>query len=520
LKQEIVINCALHETRIAIIENDKLVELLVERPGEERHVGAIYKGKVTAVLPGMQAAFLDIGLERTSFLHISDVGTDSSAKRYGFEYDGDEDGGDADIIRKTSRQNPIERLVKKDQEILVQVIKEPLGDKGARISTAISVPGRFLVLVPNERHIRVSKRISNWAERRRLRRMLVDLKPEGFGLIVRTEGEGKREKEFRADIKRLLKIWNRIRKAADRKPSPVLLHKDAGITTSIVRDFLSTDTERVIIDSRQEYKEVISFVKMVSPSLRSKVEYYRGDVPIFDLYGIEDEIDRTLNRKVWIRKGSFICIDQTEALWAIDVNTGRFVGKKAQEDTILQTNLEAAREIARQIRLRDLGGLIIVDFIDMYSRENRRKLFEEFKSHFKYDRAKNAISPVSDYGLIEMTRERTKPSLIQTFSEPCPRCKGFGRVLSNETISTKIERWFQRAHVGSKTRKFRLIVNPDIADYMSDPETKILKRISRQSRVKIELVKDDELLPDNYKVVSLDDNMEVTDLFKTRAEMK
>jgi ribonuclease G len=520
LKQEIAINCALHETRIAILENDKLVELLVERPGDERNVGAVYKGKVTAVLPGMQAAFLDLGLDRTAFLHISDVGTDSSSRRYDFEYVDDENGADEDIIRKTGFGNPIEKLMHKDQEILCQVIKEPLGDKGARISTALSLPGRFLVLVPNERHIRVSKRISNWTERKRLRRMLFDLRPEGFGLIVRTEGEGKTESDFGKDIKRLVKIWHRVRKSADKKAAPALLHKDAGITTSIIRDFFTAETERVIVDSRETYKEIISFVKVVAPSLRDKVELYKGDVPIFDLYGIEDEIDRTLNRKVWIKKGSFIVIDQTEALWAIDVNTGRFVGKKQQEDTILQTNLEAAREIARQIRLRDIGGLIIIDFIDMHARENRRRLFEEFKAHFRNDRAKNSINPVSDFGLVEMTRERTRPALIQTFSEPCPTCAGFGRVLSKDTIATKIERWFQRARAGSQNRKFRLIVHPEIARYLSARESSILKRISRQLRFKIELVEDESLRPENYRVVSVDDDLEVTDLFKTKAEVK
>jgi ribonuclease G len=520
LKQEIVINCALHETRIALIENDKLVELLVERPGDQRLVGAIYKGKVAAVLPGMQAAFLELGLERTAFLHISDVGTDSSAHKYDFEYEEEEGEVDNDIIRKAGRQSPIEDLIQKDQEILVQVTKEPLGDKGARVSTAISIPGRFLVLVPNERHIRVSRRIQNWAERKRLRRMLLDMRPEGFGFIVRTEGEGKQEKDFQKDIRRLVKIWYRIRKTADKRSAPCLLHNDAGITTSIIRDFFTAETAKVIIDSRDVYKEVISFVKMVAPALRSKVEFYKGKLPIFDLYGIEDEIDRTLNRKIWIRKGSFIVIDQTEALWAIDVNTGRFVGKRAQEETIYQTNMEAAREIARQIRLRDIGGLIIVDFIDMANRTNRKKVFEEFKANFANDRAKNAINPITEFGLIEMTRERTRPSLIQTFSEPCPTCNGFGRILSEDTIATKIERWFQRARTGSEGRKFKLVVNPEIAKYLSNPESRFVKRVSKEYRFKIELSEDPSLSRENYRVLTLDDDLDVTDLFKTKAEVK
>jgi len=520
MDQQIIVNAELHETRIAILEDGRLVELLVERPDEERNVGAIYKGRVEAVLPGMQAAFVELGLDRTAFLHISDVGFDSSASsRYDFDLIEEEDqNGGPELIRKT-RQTPIESLLEKDKDILVQVIKEPLGQKGARVSTLISFPGRFLVLVPNENHVRVSRKITNWNERRRLRRILFDHKPDGFGVIIRTEAEHQSERILKKDLIRLLKIWNRITRKYERSKSPQLLHQEAGITSSIIRDIFSQETSKLVVDSKDSYKKIISYVKGVAPKLKDRVELYRGAVPIFDVYNIEPEIDKMLDRKVWIKKGAYLVIDQTEAMVTIDVNTGRFVGSKDQENTILRVNLEAAKEIARQIRLRDIGGLIVIDFIDMYNRDNRRKLLEEFKSHFRYDRAKNAILPVSDFGLIEMTRERSRPSLLQTFSIPCPSCQGLGRIYSPETIVMRIERWFARAKAGSKYRKFDLKVHPNVAEILNGGNTNKLRDICRQHRFKIDLLLDESLFPENYRIISHDEDMDITEMYKTKAEL-
>jgi ribonuclease G len=521
MDQQIIVNADLHETRIAILENGRLVELLVERPDEERNVGAIYKGKVVAVLPGMQAAFVELGLDRTAFLHISDVGFDSSASsRYDFDIlDEEDDSGGPELIRKT-RNTPIETIMKKDQDILVQVIKEPLGQKGARVSTSVSLPGRFLVLVPNERHVRVSRKITNWSERRRLRKALFDLKPDGFGVIIRTEAENQPYKILQKDLKRLLKIWTRITKKYERSRPPVLLHRDVGIASSIIRDYFSDETSKLMVDSKDTYKQIMWYVRGVAPHLKDRVELYNGKVPIFDVYGIEPEIDKMLDRKVWIKKGAYLVIDQTEAMVTIDVNTGRFVGSKDQENTILKVNLEAAREISRQIRLRDIGGLIVIDFIDMYNRDNRRKLLEEFKGNFKYDRSKNSITPVSDFGLIEMTRERSRPSLLQAFSIPCPTCQGLGRVYSPETIVMRIERWFARARAGSKYRKFTLIVHPEVGSILNgDGNSNKLKDIQKKYRFKINLEIDSNIFIESYKIISLDENMDITEMYKTKAEL-
>jgi len=338
-------------------------------------------------------------------------------------------------------------------------------------------------------------------------------------VIIRTEAEGQPEKVLRKDLKRLVKFWNRAMKKYERSKAPQLLHQDVGIESSIIRDIFSNETSKLVVDSKDAYKRIISYVRAVAPHLRSHVEFYKGDVPIFDVYSIEQEIDKMLERRVWIKKGSYLIIDQTEAMVTIDVNTGRFVGSKNQESTILKVNMEAAREIARQIRLRDIGGLIVIDFIDMYSRENRRKLYEEFKGRFRYDRAKNSILPVSDFGLIEMTRQRSRPSLLQAFSTVCPTCQGLGRIYSPETVVMRIERWFARARAGSKYRKYDLIVHPNIASILDGDDTNKLKDICRKYRFKIYMDVDDTLAQDNYHIISRDENMDITEMFKTKAEL-
>ena len=422
MKTEILINSTEYEKRLAMLEDDKLVELQVERPDTERMVGDIYKAKIKTVLPGMQAAFVDIGMEKAAYLHASDVGKDYGGRSYDSE-ELDDDDAPVQVVRKTRRAG-IETVLKKNQDILVQVIKEPISTKGPRVATEISIPGRFLVLVPDDDHIRISKRITDWGEKRRLKKVVAPLRPEGFGLIVRTEAEGISETDFAADIKRLQKLWAKLKRKADTLSAPSLIHKEADMMVSMIRDVFTDDVSRVLVDNRDDYKKVIQFARQVAPHLKDRVQLYKGQQPLFDMYNLETEIDKMLSRKVWIKKGAYIVIDQTEAMVTIDVNTGRFVGGKDQEQTIFETNLQAAREIARQIRLRDIGGLLICDFIDMYSRDNRRRLYEEFKRAFARDRAKRGINPVTEFGLIEMTRERVRPSHMHTLSEPCPHCSG------------------------------------------------------------------------------------------------
>ncbi len=512
MKKEILVNSTDYETRVAILEDNKLVELQVERPDSDRMVGDIYKGIIKTVLPGMQAAFVDIGMPKAAYLHSSDIGKDYGHHHYDSEVF-EEEESPVDIVRKRRRAG-IETVLKRGQEILVQVIKEPMSTKGPRVASEISIPSRLIVLVPDDDHIRMSKRISSWNEKRRLKKILSKLRPEGFGLIARTEAEGKSEADFKADIKRVLKLWAKLKRKAENTPAPCLIHKEAEMLVGMIRDVFTEDVERLVVDNKKDYKKLISFARQVVPHLKSRIELYKGELPLFDKYNLEPEIERMLDRKVWIKKGAYLVIDQTEAMVTIDVNTGRFVGSGDQETTIFQTNIEAAREIARQIRLRDIGGLIICDFIDMYNRENRRRLYEEFKACFKNDRAKRAISPVTDFGIIEMTRERVRPSHMHMLSEPCPYCSGLGRILSKQTMTTKIERWFCRAKADRKYTKFNLVVSPLLAEAMTENGTDRVERMMKIHKFKINLVRDTTVHIQEFKVYDAETNEEITERYQ------
>ncbi len=522
MKRELLINVSDYETRIALMEDDRLVEVAVERPENERMVGDIYKGRVSKVLPGMQAAFVEIGWEKAAFLHASDMG---NIRGDNGRYDGDtEDGAEegeeeaefGEIVRKKRRET-IESALKEKAEILVQVIKEPIGSKGPRVATDISIPGRYVVLVPDSADVRVSKKITNWNERRRLRKIAAEIRPEGFGLICRTESDGKSEKDLGPDVKRLIKMWTRLKKKTESSRAPALIHKEEGMTTSTLRDILNDSIDRVLVDDRREYRELAAYVRQVTPNLRGRIELYKGDIPLFDAFKVEHELEKTMERQVWIKRGAYLIIDQTEAMITIDVNTGRFVGRRDQEETIFQTNMEAAREIARQIRLRDLGGLIVCDFIDMYNRDNRRRLYEEFRHAMENDRAKKALGQVTDFGLVELTRERVRPSLAHRLSEPCPCCRGFGRVLSKETMSAKIDRWFIRASGTRKYGDFHLVTHPSIAEALVSkledaPETR-LRTIMKRHDVRVNLVRDATLSAQEFRVYDATTNTEITSLY-------
>lgn len=516
-KSKIIINVTEYESRIAILEEGKLVELLVERPENERIVGNIYKGRVSSVLPGLQAAFVDVGLEKNTFLHYSDVGDFEGEGHLHIDWhdqdDAEDDEGKPYRRRKKQLSRRIGDLFKRDEEVVVQLIKEPIGDKGPKITTEISIPGRYLVLVPGSSGVGISRKISNWIEKKRLRSIVGKLCPEGFGLIVRTFAEGKSEKDFKADIQFLLRMWEKISRRAEKLKAPVLLHRDMEITSSIVRDLLGPEVEEVIVDSKKEFRNIRSYLRMVAPNLLNKVQHYKGSIPLFDRFGIEQQIEKMLDRKVWVKKGAYIVIDQTEALVTIDVNTGKFVGRKDNEATLLNTNLECARETARQIRLRDIGGIIIIDFIDMENRENRRRLFEEFKRELRKDRSKTFITHVSELGLIEMTRQRVRPSLMYAFSEPCPHCNGIGRVLSNESVAMKIERWFKRARVDSEFNRFQLIVNPKVGDVLTNGNGERLRNLTKKLKFKVDLIRDTTVHPAEFRVLAGERELDVTNRY-------
>ena len=512
MQKDIIINVSEYETRLAILEDLKLVELLVERPEKERMVGDIYQGVVKAVLPGMQAAFIDIGLDKSAFLHFSDIGEFKSQLDILYEADLLEEEEGLKKLKKPP--DNIQEILEEGQEIFVQVTKEPIGTKGSRVTTQLSLAGRYVVLVPGEDHVGVSRKISHWAEKRRLKRLAYELLPDGFGCIIRTVAEGKQKKELKSDMKNLVNLWKKIKKQAEKKKAPALLYKDIGMVSSIMRDILTPEVNSVIVDSKKEYKKIISYLRSIARSLRFKVKLYDGKVPIFDAYNIEPEIEKMLERKIWIKKGAYVVIDQTEAMVTIDVNTGRFVGKSTQESTVLKTNLAAAKEIARQIRIRDIGGLLIIDFIDMESAENRKKVFEEFRAAFKNDRSKNSILPISDFGLVEMTRERIRPSILHTLSEMCPCCQGIGRVISKQTVAMKIERWFKRAKVGSKSKRYKLFVHPELSKILTDGKMNRIQKLDKELNLGIKLVKDEALPPETFRVFSEDEGLDVTDLFK------
>jgi len=483
MSSEILINVNSGETRVALLENDLLVELYLERDSEQGITGNIYKGRVVRVLPGMQAAFVDIGLEKAAFLYVSDVHQDfddlESLMRAREEEGNGLSSNEEEEVPNLDTPFHIEDLLHEGQEILVQVSKEPLGTKGARITSHISLPGRHLVLMPMVDHVGVSRRIENEAERRRLREIIQQIRPPGCGVIARTASEGKGEAEFRQDLDFLLKMWNNIQKRKAVSPVPSLVHRDLGLSLRAIRDLFSQEVERVVIDSKDEYQKILEFCDTFMPQLKSSIELYDKDEPLFDYYAIEMEISRALGRKIWLKSGGYIVIDMTEALTVIDVNTGRFVGKRNLEDTILKTNLEAVKEIAYQLRLRNIGGIIIIDFIDMEKESSREKVFQALIEALKKDKSKTNILKISELGLVEMTRKRTRESLGRILSERCFYCEGRGYLKSRSTICQEIFREIQRDIRDLRGPDILVDVHPHVASYLYDEARTEIEKLER-----------------------------------------
>jgi ribonuclease G len=402
---------------------------------------------------------------------------------------------------------------KEGQEILVQIIKEPIRNKGARVSTELSLPGRFLVLVPNSDVVGVSKKIARPQEKRMLKKLAYEIKPEGFGLIIRTVAENKGEQALRADLDNLVTQWRKLETKLKRTSPPALVFKDVAMASSVIRDLFTADVNVLHIDSKKIYREISAYLKDVAPVLASRVQLYAGKTPIFDHFGIETEFEKSLSRKVWMPSGGYLIFDQTEALVAIDVNSGKYVGGKQPEENILRVNLEAAREIARQLRLRDLGGIIVIDFIDMLDPKNKKRLYDEFKREVSRDRAQASISQISEFGLIEMTRERVRPSLLFAFSEPCPSCQGVGRVVSESTVLTRLERWIQRFKSQRKEWSVRINVHSSVARYLRRGLINNIRKMMWKYRLSIDIKDDDSLRTDEFKVYLKKDDTELTDLF-------
>mgnify|MGYP001280528303 FL=1 len=503
MHKEIFINESMGETRIAIQEDGQLVEVYIEKQDNHRMVGNVYKGKVENVLPGMQAAFVDVGYELNAFLPFSEIGSD--------EFIIEENGNKKNRNNRNNKYDNIEVDLKKDQEIYVQVIKEPFAGKGPRVTTEVALPGRLLVLVPNANYIGISKKIWDKYERRRLKKIAQRLREGNIGVIIRTVAEGKSEEHIENDFNQLINNWNKIENKADREEAPALVYEDLETASSVVRDLLTPDVEKIIIDSKRIYKKTQRYLEDISPSLLDRLELYKLKSPLFESFGIESEIEKVMRPKVWLKSGAYLIIEKTEAMVVVDVNSGRFVGKKLHEENSLKINLEAAREVARQLRLRDLSGLIVIDFIDMKQDENRKKVYHELRKELRKDRAKVAVAPITEFGLLEMTRQRIRVSLLDSMSEKCPSCHGSGRIISRETLITRIDHWLRRYKSKHRSLRLRLQLHPQNADYLSGEKKHILRGLMWQNFVHLKIEENVELPQDEFRFLRTKDGEDVTD---------
>ncbi|MBP6851747.1 MAG: ribonuclease G [Rhodoferax sp.] len=491
MQEDILINWSPQETRVAVVQNGAVQELHVERALERGLVGNVYLGKVVRVLPGMQSAFIDIGLERAAFLHVADV------------WQRPPDGEPAGFSRASQPQVPIEKQVFEGQALTVQVIKDPIGTKGARLSTQISIAGRLLVFLPQDDHVGVSQKIAP-NQRDELRERLQKLtQPEGGGFILRTNGEDATEAELADDIAYLRKAWARIKGAGSRLPPTSLLHQDLNLLQRVLRDLAGEATQTIRVDSREQFEHLVAFGREFTPSAVDKLQHYKGERPIFDLYGIDEEIARALGRRVDLKSGGYLVVDQTEALTTFDVNTGGFVGARNFDDTIFKTNLEAAQAIARQLRLRNLGGIIIADFIDMVREDHREAVLAEFRKQLARDRVKTSAGGFSQLGLVEMTRKRTRESLAHMLCEPCAHCQGKGSVKTARSVAYDILREILREARQFNPREFRVVAAPKVIELFLDEESQHLAGLSEFIGKSVSLQSEAAMGQEQYDIILL-----------------
>jgi len=514
--KQIVINVADHETRVALLEDGTISELFIERKDGADSAGNIYKGRVQRVLPGMQAAFVDIGLSQAAFIYVDDVIGEriEDVERYFNEKQKLEESEPDDIEAEAvegennrhdtifAKQN-IEGLITEGQEMLVQVAKSPMETKGARITSHVSLPGRFLVLMPTSDHIGISRRIEDPVERDRLKEIVSSLRTEQLGYIVRTAAEGVRQEKLAYEMGFLKNLWEGIKDKYNSMPPRSLLHKELSVSLRAVRDLLIQEAEKLIIDSKTGYETILSFLDTFMPSLKDSVELYEGREPIFDAYNLEGDISRALKRKVWLKSGGYIVIEHTEALVAIDVNTGRYVGKHNLEETITKTNLEAVKEIAYQIRLRDIGGIIIIDFIDMEKKSNQEKVFNSLQEALKKDRSKTNVLPMSEMGLIQMTRKRIRKPLTRLLCEPCFYCEGEGYLISKKTICYNVFRDVIRDSRDMLGKRLTLRVNPEIAELLYGEESHLILALERKIEKRVVVYPNPEFHMEQFDILEM-----------------
>ena len=507
---DILVNTTSRETRIALLEQHVVTELFIEQHTRQGMVGNIYRGRVAKILPGMQAAFVDIGLPKAGFLHVYDI----RVEQHTLPWDPETTPLDLGSRREVAEAQPslfpepayaIEELLAEGQEILVQVAKEPLGTKGCRLTTYVTLAGRYLVLMPGVEQVGVSRRIAEEAEKERLRTCVRALLPDGMGCIVRTLSAGATPQELQSDLHFLTALWHLVQQRAGQVSAPGLVHQDLDLVLRTLRDFLTAEVRQVIIDAPQAYERARTFVQsMAVPQMAANLVFYHDPVPLFEAFGIEREIERALQRKVWLKSGSHITIDYTEALVAIDVNTGRFVGTRDPASTILTTNLEAVAEIVRQLRLRNLGGLVVIDFIDMDTDDHKQRVFQALEDALRHDRARTRILPMSVFGLVEMTRQRVRASLDQVLCEPCNYCHGTGRTEASATVCSKVLREIQRVmRVTPHTKKVMVNVHHSVASRLYNEERAHVAALEQAGQITLTIQGDHDMPPGHFEVLSL-----------------
>jgi len=509
IEKEIIINSSTNETRVAIVEDQKLVEMFIERPENERTIGNIYAGRIENNVPGINSVFVDMGERANGFSHLIEFKNEvipDDVINGKFEFNGMDN--EITTIPKTTENS---RRINKKDKVMVQVIKESIGIKGPRVTSKVTIPGRFVVLIPNDRGVKISKKIKNISERKRLKTIVRNLIPDDFAVIVRTAAENEESQSFSQDIIRTYNIWKKVVKDFQKTEKPTLLYKDYDMAASIVRDLFKDDVSKVRIDSSELFEAIKDYVNNVSPELIDRIEYYSEGAPIFDhYYNINKDYYISLSREVFMRKGGSIVIDHTEALVAIDVNSKRYIRKKSHEDNSLTINLAAAREVARQLRLRDLGGLVVIDFIDMNEAENRNKVYNEMKNCLKRDGAKTSVEPVSKFGLIEMTRQRLKPSIVQTVFDTCPTCSGKGIIKSKESVSIQIGRWIKNFKFQTKKSEVDMKLNKEFYNFLISGERNRILELQIKNWMHINIIIDNSLSLNFFKFYTAGTDEDIT----------
>ena len=524
MRKEIIINSSTTQTRVAITEDGNLVDFFVDYPENRRMVGDIYLGKVARVLPGIKAAFVDIGMKHDAFLHFSDIG--ESTKQFQ-ELLGDEDSEvedeDEEVStienppaqeRQEQNQNKLEiPKLHKGQDIIVQITKEPVNNKGVRVSSSVSLPGRFCVLLPYDGKIGVSKKIYDYKEKRRLRYIARSILPKNYGLIIRTVARNQNEEALQEDLNNLKKTWEEIESTVKSETPPALIYQDLSTTSSVIRDLFTPDVSKVFIDSKKLFKQIKNYVQLVQPGLLDKIELFKSGHSIFDSFKIEEQIKTLMGRKVPLPSGGYIIIEHTEAMVVIDVNSGRYAKSKEQEQNSLKTDLEAAREIVRQLRLRDIGGIIVIDFIDLEEEKNRRKVFDELRKEFRRDRAKVSVLPMSDFGVIQITRQRIRQNIMQAMKEVCPYCMGTGLLTKHSHLIYDLEDWLKKFRINSKERSLIIRCHPSDAEKLRKGEIKSLTKLQLKYLVRIKIEEDETMPLAQFKFFSKKTQKELTDEF-------